>query len=490
MSLSRPWKVVLVTSLAVYLVALDVTIVNIAFPDLTRSFPDTSPTTLAWVLSGYSIAFAASLLAAGRLADRYGRRRIFFTGLAVFSGASAACGLAPSPETLIAARVVQAIGGALVFPSSLALLLPEFPVHRRSAAIGIWGAVGGVAAATGPSLGSVLVDWISWRAVFFVNVPVTVIGWLAGRRLLVESSDPDANRLPDILGAVLGTAAVATLTLGIVQGDEWGYGDTRVVTAFAAALVLGPLFVLRCARHESPILDLALFRMRFFTVANTAGFLFSIGFFAMLFVNINFLTRVWGWSILMSGVAFTPGPLMAAAFAGPAGRLADRYGHARVVVPGTALFVLGMLIYITSVGTEPNYWQVYLPASLLVGAGVGFTISTISSASTAFLPPTRYAMGSAFHATTRQVGAALGIAVAVAVLSDALAVGQGGAQAVDVMRTFDRAWILLASAVALSGLVMAAFYRRPAGVPTAAVPADVADAADAVAGARAATTAG
>ena len=466
MALSRPWKVVLVTSAAVYLVALDVTIVNIAFPDLTRSFPETSPAALAWVLSAYSIAFAASLLAAGRLADRYGRRRIFFTGLAVFSGASAACGLAPSPELLIAGRVVQAIGGALVFPSSLALLLPEFPVHRRSAAIGIWGAVGGVAAATGPSLGSLLVDWISWRAVFFVNLPVTVAAWLAGRRLLVESSDPDADRLPDVVGGLLGTAAVAAFVLGIVQGDEWGYTDGRVVGAFAATFVLGPLFVLRCARHHAPILDLALFRMRFFTVANIAILLFSIGFFAMLFVNINFLTRVWGWSILTAGLAFTPGPLMAAATAGPAGRLADRYGHARVVVPGTVLFVAGMLIYVAAVGAEPNYLPVYLPASLLVGAGVGFTISTISSAATAFLPPTRYAMGSAFQATTRQIGAAMGIAVAVAVLGDVLAVGRQVAPD-EAMRTFDRAWIVLAVAVALSGVVMAAFYRRPEVIPAA-----------------------
>nr|MBA2626201.1 MFS transporter [Acidimicrobiia bacterium] len=218
--MSRGWKVLLVTSVGVYLVSLDVTVVNIAFRAIEADFDDASRATLSWVLAGYNIAFAGALLTAGRVADLFGRRRVFFTGLAVFTLASAACGIAPSAEALIAARIVQALGGALILPSSLALVLPEFPPERRSAAIGIWGAVGAVAAATGPSLGGFLVDEIDWRAIFFMNPPLCLLAFVTGRRLLVEARDPGATRLPDLVGAALGAAGVGLLTLSIVQGDD------------------------------------------------------------------------------------------------------------------------------------------------------------------------------------------------------------------------------------------------------------------------------
>ncbi len=453
MALARGWKVLLVTSVAVYLVSLDVTVVNIAFRAIEADFTDTNRATLSWVLSGYNVAFAAALLTAGRLADLFGRRRVFYVGLAVFTVGSALCGLAPNAEALIAARVFQALGGALILPSSLALVLPEFPPERRSAAIGIWGAVGGVAAATGPSLGSLLVDQVDWRAVFFVNTPLCLAAWVFGRKLLVESRDPGARRLPDVVGALLGAVAVGLLTLAIVKGDEWGYADTRTLGALAAAAVLIPLFVLRCARTPSPVLDLGLFRLRFFSVANAASFLFSVGFFAMIFVNTQFLVGVWGYSILKAGMAFTPGPLCAAAVAGPAGRLADRYGHRVVIVPGAVLFAAALVWLVVGAGPEPAYWSVFFPSSVVLGIGVGLAIATLGSAANAFLPPARFGMGSAFNATCRQVGAALGIAVVVTLLGD-----PGSA---DPAAAFDRSWLFLSAAALAGGAVMLALYRRP-----------------------------
>jgi EmrB/QacA subfamily drug resistance transporter len=457
--MARGWKILLVTSVAVYLVALDVTVVNIAFRAIEADL-GASRATLSWVLSGYNIAFAAALLTAGRLADLFGRRRVFFLGLAVFSTASALCGLAPSAGALIAARVLQAVGGALVLPSSLALVLPEFPVERRSAAIGVWGAVGGVAAATGPSLGSLLVDQVDWRAVFFINTPLCLAAWWFGRGLLVESRDPGATRLPDVAGAVIGVGAVGLLTLAIVQGDQWGYGDAKVVAALVGAAVLLPLFVLRCARVPVPVLDLTLLRERFFSVANTAALLFSVGFFAMIFVNTQFLIGVWGYSVLKAGVAFTPGPLCAAVFAGPAGRMADLRGHRLVVVPGTVLFALGIGLLVVGADARADYWSVFFPSSLLVGLGVGLTIATIGSAANAYLPPTRFGMGTAFNATCRQVGAALGIAVVVSILDEPSPAEVGG--------SFDRAWVFIAATVLASGAVMLALYRRPSTVPVPA----------------------
>jgi MFS family permease len=217
------------------------------------------------------------------------------------------------------------------------------------------------------------------------------------------------------------------------------------------------LFLPRCARQADPILDISLLRQRYFAAANLAGFLFAIGFFAMLFVNVQYFVGVWRYSTIGAGLAMTPGPLFAALTAGPAGRLADRFGHRAVIVPGTLVFACGLLSLAARMGPEPHYWSVMFPASVMTGIGVGFSISTISSAATAFLPPTRFAMGSAFNATGRQVGAALGIAIAVALL------GRPGRA--NVGATFDRTWTFLATMVLASGAVVLLGYRRPAGAP-------------------------
>ncbi|HEX2850050.1 MAG TPA: MFS transporter [Acidimicrobiales bacterium] len=475
MALTRGWKVLLATSVGVYLVSLDVTVVNIAFPALSRDFAGTSRNALAWVLSGYNIAFAAALLTSGRLADRFGRKRVFTIGVVSFSLASMACGLAPTAAFLILFRVIQALGGALIVPASLALVLPEFPANRRSAAIGVWGAVGALAAATGPSLGSVVVENIGWRAVFFLNAPLLVITLLYSRRLLVEWREPGATGIPDILGAAMGSAAVGFLVLAIAQGDQWGYTSGRTALAVMAAAVLLPAFLVRCTRRESPILDLSLLRERYFAVANAAAFLFSVGFFAYLFVNVQFLTGVWRYSVLGAGLAMTPGPLFAAAASGPAGRLADRYGHRVVIAPGAALFAAGVAYLATRMGDSPDYWREMFPASVLGGLGVGFTISTIGSAATAFLPPQRFAMGSAFNNTCRQVGAAMGIALAVAMLGQAARVG--------ALTAFHRTWTVLGALALVSGALMGGLYRRPAYAPEPDVIAEGATvAAPAVAG--------
>ncbi len=457
MALERGWKVLMVTAVGVYLVSLDVTVVNIAFPAIAAEFSGTSRNSLSWILSGYNIAFAAALLSAGRLADRFGRRRIFYFGITMFTLSSMACGLAPSAAFLIAARVSQAVGGALVVPSSLALVLPEFPPNRRSAAIGISGAVGGIAAATGPSLGSLLVQTVSWRAVFFINVPLCIGAWIFGRSLLRESKDPNATGLPDIFGGVLGSASIGLLALAIVQGDDWGYGDARTVAALVGFAVLLPAFLFRCSRQADPILDLSLLRQRYFVTANGAGFLFALGFFAMLFVNIQFTTGVWRYSIIGAGLAATPGPLCAAMAAGPAGRLADRYGHRVVIVPGALLFATGIIGLVLFAGREPDYWAVLFPANVITGFGVGFTISTLGSAANAYLPPTRFAMGSAFNATCRQIGAALGIATAVAII------GRPGTPG--FAESFDVAWSAIAVTAVAAGCLILFWYRRPAEAP-------------------------
>ena len=331
--MARSWQVLLVTSVGVFMTFLDVTIVNIAFPDIQESFPASSLPQLSWILNVYAIVFAAALVPAGRLADRLGRRRFFFGGLFLFLGASAVCGAAGSVDVLIGARAVQALGGAMLVPASLALVLPEFPLERRATATALWGATGAVAAAAGPSLGGLLVEWQGWRAVFYVNLVIGIPVLLPARRLLRESREPQ-SALPDVLGAVLFAGGVGALVLGIIEGPDWGWSSGRVVAAFALSALLLAVVFWRSSRHRAPVIELSLFLVRSFAVANAGVFVFALGFYALLLCNVLFLTGVWGYSILEAGIALTPGPIAAAVAAPIGGRLSDRFGQRLVAVPG------------------------------------------------------------------------------------------------------------------------------------------------------------
>src|SRR5215213_10531772 len=387
--MERRWKVLAVTAVAVFMGFLDVTIVNVAFPDIERDFADASRADLSWVLNAYNIVFAALLVPAGRIADLVGRRRMFLVGVSAFVAASALCGIAPSPGWLVGARVVQAAAGAILVPTSLALLLPEFPPERRATAVAIWSATGAVAAALGPSLGGVLVDQLGWRWVFFANVPIGLAALVPARRLLRETRDPDGV-LPDLLGSALIVAGVGALALGIVKGSDWGWGSGRVLGALAAAAVLLPGVVLRSARHRAPVIELGLFRARSFAVANAGMFAFSTAFYALLLANVLFLTQVWGYSILEAGFAVTAGPLTAALFAPIGGKLSDRYGQRVVAVPGGLIFAAGALMLSTMPGAEPSYWSHIFPAMIVTGMGVGLSFASLSSAAVAELPPERF----------------------------------------------------------------------------------------------------
>jgi EmrB/QacA subfamily drug resistance transporter len=452
--MARPWKILAVTAVAVFMAFLDVTIVNVAFPDIERDFADASRADLSWVLNAYNIVFAALLVPAGRVADLVGRRRLFLIGVAAFVAASVLCGLAPGPAWLVAARVLQAAAGAILVPTSLALLLPEFPVEKRATAVAIWGATGAVAAALGPSLGGVLVDAAGWRWVFFLNVPVGLAALVPARRLLRETRDP-AALLPDLLGSALLVAGVGALALGIVKGSDWGWGSAPVIGSLAAAALLLLAVARRSARHRAPVIELGLFRTRSFAVANGGMFVFATAFYALLLCNVLFLTEAWGYSILEAGFAVSPGPLMAALSAPPAGRLSDRFGQRVVALPGAILFGAGCALFAAGMDGSPNYASEFLIPTLLTGAGVGFSFASWSSAAVAELPPPRFATGSAVLACVRQIGAVLGIAVLVAVLA--------AAPASDPVEGFTDAWALMAVAAVLVATLALALGRVRSG---------------------------
>ncbi len=449
-----------VTSVAVFMGFLDVTIVNVAFPDLERDFPNASRADLSWVLNAYNIVFAALLVPAGRIADLVGRRRMFFVGVWIFLGASVLCAAAGSVELLVAARVLQAAGGAILVPTSLGLLLPEFPASQRATATAIWTATGAVAAATGPSLGGVLVDAGGWQWAFLVNLPIGLVALLPAARLLREIRDRHATRLPDLLGSALLAASVGLIALGIVKGNDWGWESARVLGSVAAGALLLPAVVLRSLRHPAPVIELSLFRRRSFAVANAGMLTFSSAFYALLLANVLFTTQVWGWSILQAGIAITPAPAMAALAAPIGGLLSDRYGQRVVALPGALLFAAGCLYFASAMDATPNYASELLPGQLLTGTGVGLSFAAWGSAAVAELPAAAFATGTAVLACLRQVGAVLGIAVLVALLE--------AGSPTDPVGAFHGAWTLMAVAALVTGAIALALGRVRAAEPAPA----------------------
>lgn len=460
---ARGWRVLAIVSVGVFMAGLDMFIVNIAFPDLERDFSGSSLAGLSWVLNAYAIVFAALLVPAGRLSDGAGRKRGFLGGLTVFVAASALCAAAPSVEALVAARVLQGAGAAFMIPTSLGLLLPEFPAAQRATAVGAWAAVGGVAAAAGPPLGGLLVE-TSWRLVFLVNVPVGLVTLVIGARALREQRDPDQGRRPDLIGAAMLAFGIATLVLGIVKGSDWGWDSGRVLASFGVAIALVAVFLWRSARHPAPVVELPMLRVRSFAVANLGALLFFASFSAMILAGVLFLTSVWGYSVLHAGLALAPGPLMAASFSAPAGALGDRFGQRLVGAPGAALFAAGIGWWLWKVGAEPNYAGEMLPGLLITGAGVGLTIPSLSSAAAASLPPTRFATGIGVLSMSRQIGAAIGVAILVAILGTSTGPGALG--------DFRRAWVFMALTAVGASLACLALGRvRVLGAPEAPAPA-------------------
>jgi NTE family protein len=411
-------RVLLVASFGAFLAFLDATIVNVAFPSIRESFPGTSIGALSWVLSAYNIVFAAFLIVCGRLTDLLGRRRAFIAGVVLFTVASALCGAAPSVSLLVAARVLQALGAALLVPASLALVVEAFPEERRAHAIGLWGATAAVAAGLGPPMGGALVQLGGWRWAFLVNLPFGVAALSAARSQLVESRAPGRRTLPDLRGAALLVGCLGALNLGIVKGSDWGWASGGVLGAFVATALLLVLFVISSRAHSSPLLDPALLRIPSFSIASAATVLAGLGFYAYLLTNILWLQYVWGYGVLRAGLALVPGALVAAVVAARLGPLADRLGYRVFVVPGALVWAGAYLWYHQQVGLVPAFWTEWFPGQVLSGIGVGATLPLLGSAALAAVPGGRYATASAVVSSARQLGGVLGIAVLVVILGD------------------------------------------------------------------------
>jgi EmrB/QacA subfamily drug resistance transporter len=464
----RSRTIFVVTALGAFMASLDLSIVNVAFPALERAFSHDTRASLAWVITGYSIVFGSLLVIAGRTADRLGSRRLFFSGLGVFCTGSALCGVAPTVTLLIAGRVVQGVGAAALLPASLSLLLGAYSPQRRSQVVAMWGGIGALAVATGPSFGALLITGFGWRAAFYVNLPVGLIAYLLGRRVLSETKRNTEPSSPDYPGVALLGLSLAALVLAISEGPTWGWSSSWIVSSFAVALVLGATFLFRSSRHSEPVLDLTLFRERSFSVANAATFLYATGFFAMLLGNILFLTGVWHYSILDAGLGVTPGPLVVAVVSGPAGRLAGRVGFRPILLVGFAIFACGVSWYTWRVGLRPEYLTVWLPGSLTVGLGIGLTFPLLSASAVSSLRPERFAVGSSVNQTARQIGGAIGVALLIVI------VGPVAPAAVELPH-FRHLWIYIAAMALFAGCTCLLLTKRTVSPST---PPDRSDSAE------------
>ena len=434
-----------ITAFGAFMASLDLSIVNVAFPSLEASFPADPRSTLAWVITAYSILFGSLLVTAGRGADRYGRRRVFLGGLLVFILGSFLCGIAPTVPLLVVGRIIQAVGAAAMLPASVGLLLMAYPSERRSQIVAIWGGIGALAVATGPSLGAALITIGGWRWAFFVNVPIGLLAIFLGLKVLPKSAGTPTGIAPDYLGVATITIAISALVLGISQGPQWRWLSWPEAGCAALTIGAGALFYRRASTYAEPVLDLKLFSARTFRYANLATMLYAMGFFAMLLGNILFLTSVWHYTILRAGLAITPGPIVVASISWASGRLAARWGFRIVLVIGSIVLASGLLWYATMLGPRPEFLTRWLPGAIIAGVGIGMTFPVLAAAAVSSLKSDRFAVGSAVNQTARQIGGAIGIAVLVVILGNAKSPA-------DALANFRHLWIYTTLAIVASGI--------------------------------------
>lgn len=444
--------------LAAFVAFLDTTIVNIAFPQIEHAFRASADlSTISWVVNGYNVVIAALLVPAGRTADRLGRKRFLIFGLLLFALGSGASAGAQDPGFLIAMRCAQALGAAVVVPTSLALLLPRFAPARRLSAVTLWGAASALGAGIGPSLGGALVDAWSWRAVFLVNVPLALLAALLAAGVLSE--EREAGPLPDLLGGALLTVALAAIALGIVKGAEWGWLSGGTLAALVGGTALLAAVARRCLRHPEPVIEPRLLGAGTAAPGNVATLLLSVALYATILNNVLFLTTLWHWSVLQAGIAISPAALMTALFARPAGAIAERYGVRRVAIPGTVLYAAGTLAFAWGSGRSPDFLAHWLPGALLTGIGMGLSLPVLVGAVLVGARVSQLASASGINASVRQVGSVLGVALVVSILASAHASGTAGASAQRLLEEHRDAWYLAADFALAAGAVAALLTR-------------------------------
>jgi EmrB/QacA subfamily drug resistance transporter len=422
----NPWAVLIVVSLGFFMTLLDLTIVNIAIPNMIEKL-HASLDDVLWVINAYALVLAVLLITAGRLGDLLGQRTMFFGGVALFTLASVACGLAPSSGWLIAFRAVQGLGAAILMPQTLAILTMVFPAEHRGAAFGVWGAVAGVATVAGPTLGGLLVTAFDWRYIFFINLPVGVIV-LGLTVLLIPDLRTGRKHHFDIAGTVLASGALLAICYALVEGQQYNWGTITgfisIPLLFAVGFVLLALFIWVQARRQSgePLVPFSLFRDRNYALANGVSAFISIGMLGIFLPLSIYLQDVLGFSALKAGLTLAPASIVAMFVAPAAGRMTDRIGGKFILMSGLALFAAGMG-WIVLIAQVNSVWYYFVAPQVVAGIGIGCTFAPLTTVAMRSISPMMAGAASGVFNTTRQIGTVIGTAGVGALLQNRLIAG-------------------------------------------------------------------
>jgi EmrB/QacA subfamily drug resistance transporter len=391
---------------ALAMAMLDNTVVNVALPTISEEL-GTGVSGLQWIVDGYVLVFAALLLTGGIAGDRYGRKKMFLTGLTIFTVASVLCGLSQSTGQLVAARMLQGAGAALLMPGTLSIISVTFPPHERAKAIGLWAGMSAFALALGPTVGGLMVEHLGWQSVFFLNLPIGVVAFLVARRTVRESTSEITREL-DLVGLILGSAALLSATYGLIEANQKGWTDPVIVASLAAAGVLLAAFLLFEMRSPKAMMPLRFFRIPAFSAGNTVAFSVSLGMFATFFFMSLYMQLIRGYTAFEAGVRFLPMTLMIIVTAPNAGRYASRHGSRIPMTYGLVLAGSGLL-FLSRLGVDTPYWVLAI-TFVMMGHGIGATMAPMTAAVMNAVGPERAGLGSAMTNTSREVGGVFGIA--------------------------------------------------------------------------------
>jgi EmrB/QacA subfamily drug resistance transporter len=471
---TNPWLVLVVLTTGFFMILLDTTIVNVAIPAMSAAL-NTTFDQILWVLNAYILVYAVLLITAGRLGDLFGQRALFAIGLFVFTVASALCGLSQNVGELIAARIIQGVGGALLTPQTLSIITSLFPPERRGAAFGVWGGVAGLATVTGPTVGGALITYIDWRWIFFINVPIGIAALIA-TFVIIPDLRPGRSHGLDVIGVILATAGLFAIVFSLIEGQRYSWGEfaygVTIPEIIVAGVALIVVFIIWERYQAEPLLPLSLFAERNFAVANWIAAAISFGLLGLILPITIYLQSARGFSALAAGLTLAPMSLTSMVVAPVAGRMADRIGGRYILTTGISLFTIGFGTFAFVAGPDST-WLTFLLPAIIAGAGMGMTFAPMTTVAMRNIAPRVAGAASGVLNTTRQLGAAIGSAVMGALLQNHLATtlhDQAVSHAASLPVAFRAQFIAAFSSVASNGFEIGTGQtgaKLPPGIPPA-----------------------